>query len=604
MYYNPPMCGIFGINEQNQTLAEEACGCISYRGPDQHAVWADKEVSLGFNRLAIIDLDPRASQPMWDEAKEIGIVYNGEIFNFRDIKKELEREYAFRTTSDTEVLIYAYKKYGPRFVERLNGMFALALYDIPKKRLFLYRDHAGIKPLYYYDHNGVFIFGSELKTIMVSLGKKEITPAIDHEGLKTFFGLGYIPSPRTLYQNLSRLPRASLLEYDLGEKKIVRVETYESPKAEAKDENALFSLIERSILDHLIADVPVGLFFSGGTDSSLIASVLHKHKINLETFSIGVVGRDSDRKYFNEIRAHLALNSHVYDFTVKEFNDVYETIMSRVDEPNADISIFPTYFVSQKAASRVKVVLSGEGGDELFFGYNRQRIFAQLRKRHESGKLSFIDRLFLYTPSFKGKNYLFERLFVFFGNPMSSFVLSMSPGRDCTTPAAWAATKRVIAQEAKDPLYYDRDLYLENDLLRKTDFATSLNSLEGRVPLLDSRILAAAPAFEHAYTSDAPSKPVLKRMLATYLPKQLVYRGKSGFGMSLPGIIKEAPLLAKDLEEAIEFLTKRNLLYVHLPRTKAELIKRYPNLCFALISLYRTVKNNEALLGQFAKTNS
>jgi asparagine synthase (glutamine-hydrolysing) len=589
------MCGIFGMNEKDEKLARLCTREIAYRGPDQHAIWTDDSVSLGFNRLAIIDLDPRASQPMWDEKKEIGMIYNGEIYNFKELKKELEREYTFKTTSDTEVLIYGYKKYGPAFVERLNGMFAACIYDLRSQRLFLLRDHAGIKPLYYYCKDGVFIFASETKAIMRALGAKKLVPDIDHDSLQTFFGLGYIPSPKTLYCDLYRLPRGTFLEFDLQSKQIVRTEHYESPVADVTNEHDLFSVIEKSILDHLIADVPVGVFFSGGTDSSLIASVLHAHDVNLETFSIGVAGRDADRTYFNEISANLKLRSHVFDFTAKEFNEVYETVMSKVDEPNTDISIFPTYFVSKKAADRVKVVLSGEGGDELFFGYNRQRTLARIRSGHDTPSLSWLDRLFLFTPTFKGKNFVFEKLFTIARKPVSAFLLFMSPSRDRTDPAAWRAAKKAVLEVTRDPLYFDRDLYLENDLLRKTDFATSLNSQEGRVPLLDSRIIAAAPKFEAEYKSENPSKAVLKRMLSRYLPEHLVYRGKSGFGMSLPSVLPHSPALARDLENAISFLKQRDMLCAKLP-ARAELVRRYPNLCFALISLYRTVINNESLL--------
>ena len=591
------MCGIFGINESNEKLAELASRTIAYRGPDQQAVWADRHVSLGFNRLAIIDLDQRANQPMWDEDRELAIIFNGEIYNFKELKRDLEADYKFRTKSDTEVLLYGYKKYGASFVERLNGMFAFCIYDIKKGKILLFRDHAGIKPLYYYEKHGLFLFASEIKAIIRALGAKGLEPEINHEALKTYFAFAYIPSPKTLYKNIRKLPRSSFLEFDLKKKEIIHIETFSPPSEPPANHEQLFSLVERAIMEHLVSDVPVGVFFSGGTDSSTIASVLHRRGVDLETFSIRVLGREADRKYFSEIAKHLALRSHVYDFAAREFNEVYEEVMSKMDEPNPDISIFPTYYVAKRAAKHVKVVLSGEGGDELFFGYKRQRAMSYLRASEDAAGLSLLDRLFVYTPSFKGKNYLFEKSFILAGKPASAYLLSMSPSRDLISPDAWKAAKRELTERAKDPLYFDRDLYLENALLRKTDYATSLNSIEGRVPLLDSRIVGAAPRFEDEYISANLQKPVLKEMLARALPHDLVYREKSGFGMSLPAMLPHSKELDRDLDESIPFLSERNLLYARIPK-KAELVRRYPALAFALICLYRTIKNNELLLKQ------
>ncbi len=586
------MCGIFGINEKNEPLVDAAAACIRHRGPDSYGKWIGESFSFGFDRLAIIDLDQRANQPMWDDARELAVVFNGEIYNFKELKSELEKEFQFRTTSDTEVLLYGYKKYGPAFAERLRGMFAYAIYDSKKNRVVLFRDHAGIKPLLYYFKDGIFLFGSEMKAVMRALSQKQIAPTLDRDAIQSYFGLGYILSPATMYKHVRKVPRGSYLEFDIAKKQIVAVEHFKSPGAKAKSDDELFTIIEQSILDHLIADVPVGLFFSGGTDSSLIASILHAHKVDLETFSIGVEGRDTDRKYFSEISETLGIKAHAFDFTPAEFNAVYEPVMNKVDEPCADISIFPTYFVSQKAAERVKVVLSGEGGDELFFGYARQRALARLRGARCRASLTLVEQLFLRTPTFKGKNFVFEKIFTLLRQPVSAYLLFMSPSRDLTNPAAWAAAKKSLVEQANEPLYFDRDLYLENDLLRKTDFATSLNSIEGRVPLLDPRIIAAAPAFASEYKPSAPSKPVLKRLLARFLPKELVYRPKSGFGIPLLRMLPHSEALRRDLDLAIAYLQKERLLYATLPRTREELVARYPNLCFAMISLYRALTNN------------
>ena len=594
--YNAAMCGIFGITENNEALARKACKCIHYRGPDSQGIFADESVSLGFNRLAIVDLDPRANQPMWDDEKKIALIYNGELYNFKKLRKELEQEYTFRTTSDTEVFIYAYKKWGPRCVEKFLGMFAAALYDVEKKRLFLFRDHAGIKPLIYYEHDGLLVFGSEMKAVLTALRENNISPKIDSGAVQLFYALGYIPSPRTLYTHCFKLPPSSYLEYDLSAKRTVGITRYSPPASNIASEKELAELVENSVLSHTEADVPVGVFFSGGTDSSLIASILHKHKRDLETFSIRVVDRKGDERYFTEISSALKLRANVFDFSVKEFNDVYEKVMGQLDEPVGDISIFPTYFVAQKAAKKVKVVLSGEAGDELFFGYARQRALLSMRQVPQHTGLSFLEWLFLSTPSFKAKNYLFVRLFALFRNPIAFYLLSMSPARDRIQRSAWLAAKRVLAEE-RDALYFDRALYLENMLLRKTDLATSYNSLEGRVPLLDPRIVSAAPRFEKVFAKDKESKPVLKRLLAKYLPEKLVYRAKSGFGMPLPSVYPHSSALQHDLDAAIVDLKARELLFVSLPTSREELVRRYPDLAFALVVLYRVLKSNGAIAG-------
>ncbi|MBM3273023.1 asparagine synthase (glutamine-hydrolyzing) [Candidatus Kaiserbacteria bacterium] len=586
------MCGFFGMTGDNREVAAAATATIRHRGPDATGIYSDAAVSLGFDRLAIIDLDPRSNQPLWDAAHEIGVVFNGEIYNYKDLKAELEQEYEFHTSSDTEVLIYAYKKWGPSFASKLRGMFAFAIYDTPRQRITLFRDHAGIKPLLYHHTPGRLIFGSEMKAVTAAMRSLGVERIVDRDAIGTYFALGYMLSPATMYANVRKVPRGSYVEYDIAAGTLSEPTHVESAPTIARTEDELASLAETAILEHLIADVPVGLFFSGGTDSSLIVSVLHKHHINLETFSIAIEGHKVDKKYFEEISAHLGLAAHTFEFTPTEFDAVYEPVMRLMDEPFTDMSIFPTYYISQKAAERVKVVLSGEGGDELFFGYDRQRALARLRGVRLSARLSLSEQVFLRTPSFPGKNKLFEKLFVLLREPASAYLLAMSPARDRTHVHAWAAAKAALVATATDPLYFDRDVYLENDLLRKTDFATSFNSIEGRVPLLDPRIMAAAIGFESAYVPAAPSKPILKRLLARYLPAELVYRPKRGFGISLVQVLPHSPALARDLDAAISYLEKRDLLLATLPTSRTELVARYPNLCFALVCLYRALKND------------
>lgn len=587
------MCGIIGINENNEGLVRNSAQCFKYRGPDAFGVFADDSVTLGHNRLSIIDLDARSNQPMWDEAREVAIVFNGEIYNFKEIKSKLSNKYLFNTASDTEVLIYAYKEWGVKMSGRIQGMFAFAVYDSIFKKIILMRDHAGIKPLYYYAKDGLFVFASELKGIVKMLKSKNNLLELDRNAIDLYMALGYIPSPYTLYKNISKLPKSSYLEYDLKNKSISANGIYQSGSVDVNQEKEYKDLIEKKILAHLVSDVPVGVFFSGGTDSSLIAAILHKYNINLETFSIAINYKSDDQYYFNKISNYLDIKSHVYNFDIKEFDEVYEEVMSKIDEPTYDNSIFPTYFVSKKASEKVKVVLSGEGGDEFFYGYPRSLTLNKLNHKRDYS-LNFLDLLFFALPPFKSKNFIFERLFIFFGKPMSFYLIHMSPARDKMTLQQWRAVKMEFRKRSISPLELDQEFYLENDLLRKIDFATSYASIEGRVPLLDIDIINNSKNFEENKLENGILKSFLKKILASYLPGELVYRNKSGFGINLAQIFKKSQHLKRDLDEAFIYLHEKGI-YDRKTGNHDVLTQKYPNFCFALISLYRTFKNHENL---------
>ncbi|HEV8590556.1 MAG TPA: asparagine synthase (glutamine-hydrolyzing) [Pyrinomonadaceae bacterium] len=573
------MCGILGISGKDESGITKAAETIRYRGPDMHGSFADEHISLGFNRLAIIDLDERANQPMWDAEKKTCIVFNGEIYNYRELKKELESTYTFRTTSDTEVILAGYVTHGPDFIERLRGMFAYAIYDVEKKKVILARDHAGIKPLYFFADGETFAFASEIKALK-SLLARPVT--LNMDALRLYWALGYIPSPQTAYTEITALLSSSYLTYDLATKKCGAPTRYKPDAKPVTSENDLFELIEEKVMSHLVADVPVGLFFSGGTDSSVIAAALKRRRHPLEAFSIKIAGRNGDEKYFRAISEALGLNTHVYDFGPKEFVDVYEEVMGKLDIPLADNSIFPTYFVAKKAREKVTVVLSGEGGDELFFGYPRQQKMLKIRGRLDR-TVTIADRLLTHVPVPGRIAQEYSSRF----EPVSYYIREMSPARNFLTPEFLAPAKVLVAGVA-DALYFDRDLYLENDLLRKTDLATMYNSLEGRVPLLDPDIIASAPNFEKEYNAFV-MKPLLKKMLERDLPHELVYRGKSGFGMDLK-VFFAHPAVMNDLQRAFSYFKEHAIPTPVFPDANV-LLEQYPNAAFAAIALYRALQH-------------
>lgn len=585
------MCGIIGINEKNTQLIKEASSSFAYRGPDAYADYADSYITLGHHRLSVIDTDHRSDQPFWDDKKEIGVVYNGEIYNFKELRDHLFKKYDFRTTSDTEVLVYAYREWGIKMTEHIQGMFALALYDSNLKRIFLIRDHRGIKPLYYYAKDDFFAFASEIKGITHMVRSKGINLEFNKDAIDLYVTFGYIPSPYTMYKDIHKLPKASYLEYDLRNNIIVSSGEYDISYKKITSVGDFQKLLEEKVLAHLAADVPIGVFFSGGTDSSLIAAILHKYNINLETFSIDISYKTDDAYYFKKISEHLDIKSHSYSFGTKEFDEVYKEVMDKIDEPTSDNSIFPTYFVSKKASEKVKVVLSGEGGDEFFYGYPRSLVLNKLSEGVDY-RISFLDILFFITPSFTLKNHIFQKLFILFKKPVSYYLLHMSPARDQATLRGWIKAKKEFQKRNLKPLVFDQEFYLEDDLLRKTDLATSYASIEGRVPLLDVDIIRNAYHFESEKLEGGVLKAFLKKVLSGYLPKELVYRSKSGFGVNMTAFFKESAYLKSDLLKSIALFKERGISVKYMKNTDA-FIEKYPNYCFSLICLYRAILNNE-----------
>ncbi len=585
------MCGIIGINENNEALVRKAGKAFAYRGPDASATFSDKSITFGHHRLSIVDVDPRSTQPLCDTDRKIWIVFNGEIFNFKEVRALLEDKYDFNTASDTEVLVYAYKEWGKDMTKYIEGMFALAIYDTDKQTVLLLRDHQGIKPLYYYAKDGVFAFTSEVKGLTKFLREKKISLELDHKALELYMVFGYIPSPYSLYKDVLKLPKGSYLTYDLKNKKVLETGRSVTVSKKVVTEQEYIDLIEKKVLMHLIADVPVGVFFSGGTDSTLIAAILHKHKVDLETFSIKLDYKTEDAKYFGMISEHLQLKSNVYDFDVNTLDSVYEEVMGKLDEPTFDNSIFPTYYVSKKAAEKVKVVLSGEGGDEFFYGYPRSFELSKMKEVADYS-LSFFDYVYFATPPFKAKNHVFQKVFRVFKKPISYYLVQMSVARDRATISSWKAVKEECRKRSITPMGLDQELYLENDLLRKTDLATSYSSIEGRVPLLDIDILENSGTIEDKKLEGGVLKAFLKKMLATYIPKEMVYRSKSGFGVNMVTFFESSKYLQADLAKALPFLAERGIKTPRIGRIDVA-IRKYPHLCFALISLWRSIVNNE-----------
>src|SRR5206468_11289291 len=376
------MCGIYGsvgVGQIDTSVAEAATDRLEHRGPDQRGSWSSGKVFLGMRRLSIID-PATGDQPIWNEDHTCCLIFNGELYNFVDLRPQLEgKGHAFRSRSDTEVVLHAYEQWGPDCLRRFNGMFTIAIWDAPRERLFLARDRIGEKPLYYYQDTARFVFASEIKAI---LADKTIPRRIHPRGLANFLAFGHAVAPDTIYDGIFKLLPGHYLLVQNGNVK--PVEYWDVGDEAQLQANSLLSehdyaarvleLLDDSVRRRMIADVPVGAFLSGGVDSSAIAALMKKHSTApVKTFSLGFTlgGAYNELSDARIVAVHLATEHHELHVEHADLVQTVKTLVYHYDEPFGDAASFPLYLLSRFAREHVKVVLSGDGGDELFGGYRR-----------------------------------------------------------------------------------------------------------------------------------------------------------------------------------------------------------------------------------------
>ncbi len=559
------MCGIVGIAGSKSLSAAERgavqamADAIVHRGPDDEGFNYADEAAIGMRRLSIIDLDG-GSQPIYNADKTITAVCNGEIYNYRELRRQLElRGHAFRSHSDTEVIPHLYGEYGSAFVEHLDGMFAIALWDSRERKLLLVRDRLGIKPVYYGIHNGTLAFASEVKALLKVPG---IAAAIDLAGLRDYLTIGYCVAPRTIFAGIKKLPPATVLTWERGRH---RVDNYwQIPRATRNDLNAddwagqVAQQLQASVDSHMVSDVPIGAFLSGGIDSSAVVALmsgLSNQPVN--TYSIGYRG-DRAAAYYNELpyAAQVAqrLNSNHHEIEVQpRVAELLPKLMWHLEEPISDSAIATTFLVSELAAESVKVILSGVGGDELFAGYNRyagdhysgmyRRIPAWLRSsviepaasRLPSSRQSRWLDMARYARRFVEAGSLpWDRQYKYFIAIQSETMLRSLLNDDL--PAEADGFDRILATEtADDPLLrlmrVDWQTQLSEDLLLLTDKMSMAVSIECRVPFLDHRLVELAATIPAAIKRPGTEfKAVLKQALKPLLPDSILHRRKRGFG--------------------------------------------------------------------------
>jgi asparagine synthase (glutamine-hydrolysing) len=563
------MCGIAGfVGQGDYTDLLRMSGALAHRGPDAEGYWYDgeKRVYLAHKRLAIIDLRDGV-QPMWTTDQKLCISFNGEIYNHQQLRAELERKgHAFVTDhADTEVLLHGFREWGAELPNRLNGMWAFAIYHTASQRLFLCRDRFGKKPLYYTHHNGVFAFSSELASL---LRHRAVHPALSRSSLKKYFAYGYIPAPHTAYEQIYKLPAGHSLVYDLssdtvGIKKYwdFVIEPFEKipRKPEEVWGEQLRDLLDKAVHRRLMSDVSLGVFLSGGVDSSAIAAFARRHLPwgTLKTFSIGFEESSFDESAYSRAAAELLHPEHHCDvLSIEKAQSLLPQIIGRLDEPMGDSSLLPTFLLCQNTRREVTVALGGDGADELFAGYDPFRalrpaasykalmprplhpaIQALLNRLPTSHRNMSLD--FKLKRTLRGLSY--DRPFwnpVWMG-PLSPHELEELFSEPCSLEEVYAeAIMQWEACQAESlvdkTLQFYTKLYLQDDILVKIDRASMLNSLEVRAPFLDIELVDFVRRIPHEYKwRKGQTKYILKKALEPILPREILYRPKKGFGVPI-----------------------------------------------------------------------
>ena len=574
------MCGLVGFlsNQPLEGILKEMIASQKHRGPDDSGSYIDLKTGLhlGHNRLSIQDISSSGHQPFISDCKEYAIVFNGEVYNFKEIREELKsRGYNFRSNSDTEVILYAYKEWGIESIKKFIGMFAFVIYDIPKQKLFLVRDRAGIKPLYYYDYGKSFIFSSEIKSFHQHPNFKKI---INREILPFYFQFGYIPAPHTIYQNCYKLQPAHYMEYDLTTKEYTIYKYWDIydfylmdkfTKSEEEIKEELEDILIDSCKLRLVSDVPVGVFLSGGYDSSTVTALLKRHqKERLNTFTIGFEQKELNEADDAKKIAQLLKTNHTEAYcSEEEMLNLVEKLPFYYDEPFGDDSALPTMLVSQLAKQDVTVALSADGGDEIFFGYSKYFAIKKIIELKESSPLRYsilkfgvnllnetaISSLNKLLPKSKRQHNI-EMKFNKFKNMLNAtstkemFIRASSKVEPdfldtILVDGRFKAFERTNFREferldsadiSEQMMAMDYKTFMVDDVLCKVDRATMSTSLEGREPLLDHRLaeyMARVPA-ELKY-KEKKGKYLLREVLKKYIPTEMTDRPKAGFSVPL-----------------------------------------------------------------------
>lgn len=559
------MCGIVGVAGRQSSLLpgrdvlDAMCRMIIHRGPDDQGIYLGAMAQIGMRRLSIIDV-AGGHQPIHNEDETVWIVFNGEIYNFRELREDLERRgHVFYTNTDTECVVHCYEEYGEGCFSRLRGMFGVAILDVAKNKLVLARDRIGKKPLFYLFENGRLGFASELKSLLVLPG---FDKQMSSTALRDFLVLGYIPAPRTIFEKVRKLPPAHYLVFQNGAMSVHRYWQLAFEPKWGSDEHSLkeqlLERLEDAVRVRLVSDVPFGAFLSGGIDSSIVAALMARNlRAPVKTFTIGFKDAEYDETQdARAVAAHIGADHHELVIEADAVS-LMKDLVWHFDEPFGDASAIPTYLVSKLAAGQVKMVLSGDGGDESFAGYERYRKYRTLTAIANlpfgiSGRiLRLLGRI---APGAKGNRLRRignRTLMDYPARYLSGVALSTEEdmrlllGAPMVTPDLFASIRSCfvrddIASELDLILAGDMATYLVDDVLVKVDRMTMANSIEARAPLLDHLLMEfAARLPETLKLRDGTSKYLLKEAARDLLPPSCLQKRKQGFGIPLAQWFRE-----------------------------------------------------------------
>lgn len=593
------MCGIAGFldfnSNSNQQVLEAMTHALQHRGPDGQGIYLahtqNAQVGLGHRRLSIIDLTTSANQPM--HFNGLHIIFNGEIYNYNEIREELiSAGHHFVTHSDTEVILHAWQEWGEDAVKQWRGMFSIVLYDENKQDLICIRDRAGVKPFYYYWNKGVFIFGSELKSINIhpAFEKK-----IDLNAVASFLQYGYVCHPHCIYQNTFKLLPGHILRFNLNSQEFTLkqywnvYDYYNKPKLTISLEDAIDEterILTESFQYRMVADVPVGVFLSGGYDSSCVTALLQKNKIEkIKTFTIGLADEKmNEAPYAQQIARHLGTDHVEYRCTPQEALTVIPQLPYYYDEPFADSSAIPTIVVSRLAREKVTVALSADAGDEIFAGYNKyeyitryQRQLGSLPKPLKRIAAAVLENVSSENiPYFRNQHRFhgqYDRLRSILNSPSPLLLpkhlsqifsrkditnLFVVPIRELDTAHASMELRNEFHDPVTNMMVEDYQVYLVDDILQKVDRATMSASLEGREPFLDQHIIEWAAQLPTIFKYRLGQKKyILKQIVHKYIPKEIMDRPKIGFQIPLES------WLGNELKELVKEYLSTESIKIH-----------------------------------------
>jgi asparagine synthase (glutamine-hydrolysing) len=602
------MCGIAGFNWEDRELVGRMSEAIAHRGPDADGLWVGSGFSLGHRRLSIIDLSAAGIQPMANDSGHLRLIYNGEIYNFMEVRADLEaRGYTFRSRTDSEVILKAYEEWGPECLRRLNGMFAFAIHDAQTGALFIARDRLGVKPLYYWASDGRFAFASEIKALLCD---PRIPRTPDVESIFHYIGYEFVPAPRTMFDGIKKLPPSHYLVLRPGQQPEVHRYwdvTFDPDAVEEHDEawyrEGLIAQIDAAVKKRLISDVPLGVFLSGGTDSSAIVAFMHRHvKEPLKTFSLGYEDPTfSELPYARQVAQAFGTEQH--ELLIEPISiPLIETAAWFLDEPMTDLSTIPFLLICRKARERVTVCLSGEGGDESFVGYDRFKaakfdelyrlLPAPLRRylispivqalpdqRQKKGPINILKRFLQGSalPATGG-----HMRWQYFLDPELSRSLFRPHVLQAVSPDPFEPVARCLAGvQGRDRL--DREIYADlrftmpDSVLMKVDKMSMSIALEVRVPFLDYELVQFAAAIPGRYKlRGLTTKAILRDSLKGILPDNIVWRKKQGYSFPIKNwlreelkdymteLLNESPIIREHLDrEVVNRLIREHLARAH-----------------------------------------